>query len=310
MSKAIYSNEQLVIRIKAEVDVPENMLKLWQQNQGFIITIAKRFLGYEDMEDLKQQGYIGLSLAVDNYNPDEGVPFINYAGFWIRQSIQRYIEDCGSVVRLPNNLRTQIGKYKKLTAAFRSQFNREPTGQEACYYLDVGCERLKQLRQAMLIDNIGSLDVPIGEGEEGSLYDMLPGQESLEELVIERVHQRQLRETLWGLVDELPGQQPEVIRMRYQEGLTLQETGNRIGCNVNQARAIQSKALRALREPRRARKLQSLMYGDIYSKALKGSGTEHFNRTWTSSTERLALLMAEIDEEIDCGWENLRSGSR
>lgn len=106
------TNEQLVIRIRAGIDVAENMLKLWQQNQGFIVAIAKRFQGYEDMEDLKQQGYIGLCQAVDGYNPDEGVPFINYAGFWIRQSMQRYIEDCGSVVRIPVDLRSMIGKYK------------------------------------------------------------------------------------------------------------------------------------------------------------------------------------------------------
>lgn len=67
------TNEQLVIRIRAGIDVAENMLKLWQQNQGFIVAIAKRFQGYEDMEDLRQQGYIGLCQAVDGYNPDEGV---------------------------------------------------------------------------------------------------------------------------------------------------------------------------------------------------------------------------------------------
>lgn len=162
------TNEQLVIRIRAGIDVAENMLKLWQQNQGFIVAIAKRFQGYEDMEDLKQQGYIGLCQAVDGYNPDEGVPFINYAGFWIRQSMQRYIEDCGSVVRIPVDLRSMIGKYKKLTAAFLTQFDRKPTDRECCYYLGISHRRLDQLAKAMAMDDMGSLDVPIGEGEEGS----------------------------------------------------------------------------------------------------------------------------------------------
>ena len=78
------TNEQLVIRIKAGIDVANNMLQLWQQNQGYITSIAKRFQGYEDKEDLMQQGYIGLCNAVDGYNPDEGVLFLTYAGFWIR----------------------------------------------------------------------------------------------------------------------------------------------------------------------------------------------------------------------------------
>ena len=139
------------------------------------------------------------------------------------------------------------------------------------------------------MDDMGSLDVPIGEGEDGSMYDLLPGQEDPEGEILERMQQEQIRETLWGMVDELPGQQPAVIRMRYQEGKTLKEAGGRIGCTVNQASDIQHKALRAMREPRRANVLQALMYGDTYSKALKGNGVEHFNRTWTSSTEYAAL---------------------
>ncbi len=283
------TNEQLVIRIRAGIDVAENMLQLWQQNQGFITAIAKRFQGYEDMEDLRQQGYIGLCNAVDGYNPEEGVPFINYAGFWIRQSMQRYIEDCGSVVRLPVHIRARIGKYKKLTAAFLSQFDRKPTDQEACYYLGVGYDKLQKLKQAMLMGGVGSLDIPTGEDEEGSMYDLLPGQEDPEGEVVEGLQQEQLRDVLWSMVDDLPGQQPAVIRMRYQDGKTLQETGAATGLTAQRVRQEQYKALRAMRKPRRARVLQALMYGETYSKALRGNGVEHFNRTWTSSTEYAAL---------------------
>lgn len=295
MSKEICSNEQLVILIKAGIDVADNMLQLWQQNNGYIAAIAKRFCGYEDMEDLMQQGYIGLHRAVDGYNREEGVSFINYAGYWIRQSMQRYIEDCGSVVRIPVNLRTKIGQYKKLTVSFQSKFGRKPTDQEACYYLGVGCERLEDIKKAVAMDNMGSLDVPIGESDEGSMYDLLPGQESQEEEIVDRLRDEQLRDTLWSMVDELPDQQPEVIRMRYQEGKTLKEAGDNIGGSIEKARQIEYKALRELRMPRRARVLRSLMYGDIYSKALKGNGVGHFNRTWTSSTEYVALGLSEYE---------------
>lgn len=321
MSKEICSNEQLVIRIKAGIDVADNMLQLWQQNQGYITAIAKRFRGYEDKEDLMQQGYIGLCQAVDGYNSDEGVAFITYAGFWIRQSMQRYIEDCGSVVRIPVNLRTKMGQYKRLTVSFQSEFGRKPTSQEVCYYLGIGYERLEDIKKAVVMDNMGSLDVSIGEEDEGSMYDLLPGQEDLEETVTDHVQQEQLRDVLWDMVDALPGQQPAVIRMRYQEGRSLKETGDRIGCNVNQACAIQNKALRELRMPSRARVLEALMYGETYSKAIKGSGVQHFNRTWTSSTERAALdladartgkrdVLAEFQKEIDAEWEKQRELAR
>lgn len=319
MSKEICSNEQLVIQIKAGIDVADNMLQLWQQNNGYIAAIAKRFRGYEDMEDLMQQGYIGLYRAVDGYNQEEGVSFINYAGYWIRQSMQRYIEDCGSVVRIPVNLRTKIGQYKKLTVSFQSKFGRKPTDQEACYYLGVGCERLEDIKKAVAMDNMGSLDVPIGESDECSMYDLLPGQEDLEETVIDRVQQEQLRDVLWSMVDELPGQQPAVIRMRYQDGKTLKETGEAAGITIERARQLQNKAIRGLRGKK---ELKVFCYGeDIYSKSLKGNGVNSFNRTWTSSTERAALdlaeartgkrdVLAEFQKEIDAEWEKQRELAR
>ena len=90
-------NEQLVIKIKASIDVADNMLALWQQNRGFIHKIVNQYKAYAEEEDLEQEGYLGLSAAVDHYNPDEGVTFIHYASFWIKQYIARYIRGNGTV---------------------------------------------------------------------------------------------------------------------------------------------------------------------------------------------------------------------
>lgn len=280
------TNEQLVIRIKAGIDVADNMLQLWLQNQGYITSIAKRFQGYEDKEDLMQQGYIGLCNAVDGYNPDEGVLFLTYAGFWIRQSMQRYIEDCGSVVRISVYCRNRIREYEKFCMVFELYYGRKPTDGEIRLYLGISEEKLKDIRKAVQMSNIGSLDVPVGNDEEGSMYDLLPGEESLEDGIIEKLQQEQLRDTLWSMVDCLPGQQPAVIRMRYQDGKTLKEAGEATGLTAEQAKQQQNKALRELRGNR---ELWALRYGDTYNRALKGNGVANFNRTWTSSTEYVAL---------------------
>ena len=97
-------NEQLVARIQAGEDEAENMMRLWQQNRGFIAKIARQYAGRAEMEDLEQEGYIGLCEAVRHYDPDKGVPFINYAAFWIRQAMRRYADVCGAAVRLPSNV--------------------------------------------------------------------------------------------------------------------------------------------------------------------------------------------------------------
>lgn len=95
------SNEQIVLKIKSKEDVIENMLFLWQQNQGFVHKMAVRYSGFAEVEDLKQEAYIGLCAAVEHYDEEKGVPFVNYAGFWIKQIMQRYIDNCGSTVRIP-----------------------------------------------------------------------------------------------------------------------------------------------------------------------------------------------------------------
>lgn len=83
MSSQKMSNKQLVLRIKAGENVADNMLQLWQQNQGFIRSIAKKYAAYEEIEDLIQQGYFGMCNAVNGYDPENGVSFLHYASFWI-----------------------------------------------------------------------------------------------------------------------------------------------------------------------------------------------------------------------------------
>ena len=101
-------NEQLVARIRAGVDTADNMLALYEQNHGFIHKMALKYSGYAEIEDLKQEAYIGLCAAVEHYDEDKGVAFISYAGFWIKQTMQRYIDNCGGVVRLPVHAREWI----------------------------------------------------------------------------------------------------------------------------------------------------------------------------------------------------------
>lgn len=290
MSSQKMSNKQLVLRIKAGENVADNMLQLWQQNQGFIRSIAKKYAAYEEIEDLIQQGYFGMCNAVNGYDPENGVSFLHYASFWIRQSIHGYIEDCGKIVRLPRHFRGKLTKYKQFTAAMYAELNRRPTDQELCYYLDVGYEKLEELKRAAVLDKMGSLDVPVGENEESTLCDVVACPDCSENEILDKIQAEQLKTVIWALVDDLPGKAPEVLRARYQEDLTLKETATRVGITIEAVRQWQNKGLRELRKPSRSNELRPFIWDDyVYNQALRGNGAEHFNRTWTSSTERIAL---------------------
>ena len=127
------TNEQLVIQLKAGIHTAEYMKQLWEQNRGMIGKIACKYKGYEDLEDLKQQGFLGLYDAVEGYNPDQGTSFITYAKFWIQQSIQRYIDDCCGVVRIPVHAKEKISQYKKVANQFQKWQRSHRQGNELTF---------------------------------------------------------------------------------------------------------------------------------------------------------------------------------
>ncbi|MDE6906729.1 MAG: sigma-70 family RNA polymerase sigma factor [Lachnospiraceae bacterium] len=289
------TNEELVARIRAGVDETENMLKLWQQNRGLIHTIARKYAAYEDIEDLEQQGYIGLCDAVQGYRPEDGAPFAAYAAFWVRQSIQRYVEECSTLVRIPTHRREDIGKYRRMCAAFEREYGREPTEQEASRYLGVSLEIVQRVKQAACMEALTSLDRPASAEQYGetTLADLQPGSDDVEGSVLDAVQQEQLKAVIWTLVDALPGKQAPVLRMRFQEGLTLEEIGAKLGITRQGVWDQERHALRELRKPKRARRLLPFRDEYISAHAFRGNGAGTFNRTWTSSTEKLALKLSE-----------------
>lgn len=285
------TNEQLVSKIQAGIDVAENMLQLWQQNQGLIGKIASRYSWYEDIEDLKQQGYIGLCDAVKGYRVEEGAKFASYAAFWIRQNIQRYIEECSGVVRIPVGMQGEILRVRRFCSAFERETGREPSSQEVCMSLGCSRERLEQLRKAALLKRLSSLDAPVygSEDEEITVADTVESTLEPETEIMDKVDSELLRNIIWPMVDELPEKCVKVVRMRYRYGMTLKETGRNVGVSIEAARQWESKALRELRKPSRAKKLRPFLEDMQETAAYQGCGVGVFNRTWESSTERAAL---------------------
>lgn len=288
------TNEELVMCIRTGVDEAENMLNLWQQNRGLIHTIARKYAAYDDIEDLEQQGYIGLCDAVQSYRPEEGTAFSTCAVFWIRSAMQRYVNECSCLVHISAYRRNDIAKYRRMCATFEREYGREPTEREAGRFLDVSLETLQQIKEAASMTTLASLDKPIMEQDgETTLADLQPGRDDVEGSVVDAVQQEQLKAVIWTLVDALPGKQAPVLRMRFQEGLTLEETGRRLGISWQGAREHERHALRELRKPKNARFLLPFLDEYISVHTFHGNGARTFNRTWTSSTEKLALRLSE-----------------
>lgn len=287
------TNEELVEKIQVGEDVADNMLQLWQQNRGFIHKIVNQYKAFAEVEDLEQEGYLGFSEAVRHYDPGKGVTFLHYASYWIKQYIVRYIKGNG-IVRLPEHIQERIRKYNGIVQKWQQDHHRSPSDEEICYFYGVSEKMLDKVHKARVMAQIGSLDVPVGEETENTLYDLLPCPTDSTEQAIEKIQAEQLRSILWLMVKELPGNEPEIIWKRYREELTFKEIGQQLGISVEAVRQWEKKGLRELRKPSKARILEGFLEdGRIYNSALHGNGVSSFNRTWTSSTERAALKSLE-----------------
>lgn len=283
------SNEQLAVRIQAGEDVAENMLQLWQQSERFIASLAMRYQGYAELDDLKQEGYIGLCEAVRQYDQEQGASFIHYAGFRIRQAMKRYIDNCCSTVRIPVHAGEWIQKYHRAVKEYRKHYGTEPPERALCAMLKVSREKLHSIQKDAGMSRIDSLNRPIsGEDEDITIADTVACSVDIEDKIIKKLDDEAMKRELWLAVDELPDDLPAVLRFRYIDRKTLKEVGQSLGVSLNRARDLESKAIRKL-SAKGARRFRGYYEEYLRAAPIRHVGVESFRRTWTSSVEREVL---------------------
>lgn len=289
------TNEQLVTFVQAGENVADNMLQLWKQNETFIGQIAMKYHGYAEIDDLKQEGYIGLCNAVDHYDSNKGVPFINYAAFWIKQGMQRYISTCTGAIRLPEYARKEVQQYKKILSEYLKWYGEEPTDYEMAGFMGVGEEKLFKIKYNAMLSNIRSLEAPMSEGnEEITLGEMLATEDDVEADVIKKIDTAALKNMLWKTVEQLPSPYLDIICLRYRDNMSLNEVSQNMGVTKSNARRVEYKALRRLRELDKNKVLHSYHEEYLTCAHVLHVGIDEFNRTWTSSVEKAVLSRLNI----------------
>ena len=287
------TNECIVAAVQAGDNEAENMLQLWQQNKGFIAMIARRYSAGAEMEDLEQEGYIALCEAVQHYDPDRGMSFISYAAFWIKRRM-RICADNSRTVRLSFNAGDEVRQYQKIMREYRQEYGCDPSDWELCGFLYVSREKLDQIKKAAQMGNIRSLDEPV-QGMDGdiSIGDTVASGEDMEEDTIREIDKERMKRELWLAVDQLPGNLPAAIRLRYKDRLTLEKTGLALGVNRERARQLESKAMRILRQPHRCRTFRAYFEEYLSAASVHHVGVQRYLETWESEVEREALRWAE-----------------
>lgn len=270
---------QLIVRQPREIKASNKTLIRWIQagdeqarqdlcvkNVGlvgkFAVKYRKKYADKLELEDLMQEGYLGLIKAAERFNFDKGTEFSTYATFWIEQAVQRTIIDTGFVVRIPVHMVEKILRATKLDQNFQMQgvTVRERLDLIAAEMSTTADEVRNFFRLRDVYLNMISLDLPVGEDNDTPLADFIPDKDNPLEDTVEILL---LREQLDEVLGTLTPREREILELRY--GLadgrerTLEDVGKIFNVTRERIRQIQEKALRKLRHPARSKKLREFL---------------------------------------------------
>ncbi len=230
--------------------------RLVRANLRFVVSVAKQYHhGSMPLNDLINEGNVGLIKAAKMFDETKGFKFISYAVWWIRQSIMEALNEHSRIVRIPSNKIGELSKISQAVSRIEQRFEREPTHDELAEYLGVKVEDIKSANTAAIRQS--SLDAPFEEGDEGSLYDVLKSNEP-DQVETVLAGKDSLRVELSRLLSTLTDREQEVLK-RFGIGcdysLSLDDIAEDLGLTRERARQIKENALRKLRENNIAMKL-------------------------------------------------------
>ena len=228
---------------KGDLEAKERMINA---NLRLVVSQARRYQGHGlPMEDLVQEGMLGLIRAVEKFDWRRGFKFSTYGTLWIRQALQRGLQNHGRTIRLPVHVAQRQTKVRKIESELSTKLGREATDEEIAAEAKLPVEEVAELRE--LTRGLTSLDQPVGEDGETAFGDLLASDRPQP---AEEVESNERQEMINGAVDQLPEAERNVIRLRFglagTEPLNLRQTGQELGITLGKARELEQQGLTRL----------------------------------------------------------------
>lgn len=241
------AKEEKVLARRIAVGEKEARDRMVRANLRLVVNIARAYAGKGlPLQDLIEEGNLGLLRAVEGFDPDMETRFSTYASYWIKQSIKRALINSAKTIRIPAYMVELLSKWRRATAKLDDELGRPPTQEEVAKELGLPKKKLSIVKKAIQLYNT----TPQTDEDDGgwSMNDMVPD-ERIKGPEDELLNNDNLKHA-YRLLDQMDPREATILRMRFglddAEPKTLKEIGELLGLTRERVRQIETEALEML----------------------------------------------------------------